>query len=126
MQVFAVLALILAAALAGCAETPDTFVIARDESRPLRVVRAPTAADIRNVYPPSAKQRGVEGRVELICILDAEGAFTNCRVVSEDPSGEGFGAAALRVVPAFRAAPAVPGFPMAGQRVRMPINFKVY
>ena len=126
MRVFAVLALILASALAGCAQQADTFVIDSNEGRPLRVVRAPTAADIRNIYPAAAKLRGVTGKVELICILNAEGAFTDCRVVREDPAGEGFGAAALRTVPAFRAAPAVPGFPMAGQRVRMPINFKVY
>ena len=98
MRVFAVLALILASALAGCAQQADTFAIDGNEGRSLRVVGAPTAADIRNVYPAAAKLRGVTGRVELICILNAEGAFTNCRVVREDPAGEGFGAAALRTV----------------------------
>jgi TonB family protein len=125
MRVVAAFAVILASGLAGCAQPPDTFDVTRVEGRPIHTVRAPTAADISNVYPPSAKQRGLMGRVELDCVLNAEGGFTNCRIDREDPPGEGFGAAALRVVPAFREAPVIAGTPMAGWRVRLPITFKV-
>jgi protein TonB len=125
MRAIVAVALIVASGIASCAEPPDTFAIKPHISGPLRTVRAPTAADIRNVYPPEAKMRGMAGMVMLDCVLNAEGALTACGVEYETPAGQGFGAAALRAAPAFREAADTPGAPLAGWRVRVPVNFRV-
>lgn len=53
--------------------------------------RAPRAA-----FPDRAAANGVTaGAVELDCGFSANGSFTDCTILSEDPSGSGFGAAAL-------------------------------
>lgn len=59
-------------------------------SRPPR----PTADD----FPQRAMDRGVSGSATIQCTATASGRPANCRVVSETPSGMGFGAAGLRVV----------------------------
>lgn len=46
-------------------------------------------------YPSSAFQQGVSGRVVLRCRVGSGGRLTNCSVVSETPSGWGFGSFAL-------------------------------
>ncbi len=40
--------------------------------------------------------RGIEGRVELDCIVDEQGQL-NCELTSETPPNMGFGEAALRL-----------------------------
>lgn len=56
-------------------------------------------------YPAQALQLGLSGRVVVRCTARSDGAPVNCRVVSEDPVGYGFGEAAVRIVERGRLAP---------------------
>lgn len=47
-------------------------------------------------YPPLAMDREINGRVELSCIVNPEGASKSCEITSEDPPGFGFGQSALQ------------------------------
>lgn len=46
-------------------------------------------------YPPAARAAGVQGQAVIRCKRDQHLALTGCVLVSEDPAGQGFGAAAL-------------------------------
>jgi TonB family protein len=75
-------------------------------------------------YPRIALASGIEGRVQLDCLIAANGRL-RCAVVSEEPLGLGFGAAALSVADEFRAAEQVDGAPTIGRRVRRSIAFRL-
>lgn len=57
-------------------------------------------ADVMAYYPAQAKAAGVEGTATMTCRSDRHGAARHCALVSEEPVGEGFGAAALRIAAA--------------------------
>ncbi|HEY2706421.1 MAG TPA: energy transducer TonB [Caulobacteraceae bacterium] len=46
-------------------------------------------------YPPAARAAGVEGQAKISCARNAHLALKDCKLVSESPAGQGFGAAAL-------------------------------
>jgi periplasmic protein TonB len=88
-------------------------------------LQRPDGRDFARHYPPRALDRGQEGRVTLDCIVNADGRI-NCTVTGEEPSGWGFGEAAIRISRSFRMAPATRnGAPTSGGRVRVPIRFNV-
>jgi protein TonB len=88
-------------------------------------LQRPDARDFARYYPPRALERGQEGRVSLDCIVSADGRIA-CTVTSEDPTGWGFGEAAVRISRHFRMAPATrDGVPTSGGRVRVPIRFNL-
>jgi protein TonB len=88
-------------------------------------LQRPNAAQFAQYYPDRALEREQEGRVVLDCVVAADGRIS-CAVSSEDPSGWGFGDAALRISRFFRMAPATrDGVPTSGGRVRVPISFRV-
>ncbi|MGQ0533138.1 MAG: energy transducer TonB [Caulobacteraceae bacterium] len=85
----------------------------------------PNAADFARYYPDRALEREQEGRVVLDCVVAADGRI-NCGVTSEDPSGWGFGEAAVRISRHFRIAPQTrDGVPTSGGRIRVPIRFNL-
>jgi len=49
-------------------------------------------------FPQRALDRGVGGSATIECTVTPNGRPEGCRVVSEEPSGMGFGAAAIRIV----------------------------
>ena len=49
-------------------------------------------------FPQRALDRGVGGSATVECTVTPSGRPEDCRVVSEEPSGMGFGAAAVRIV----------------------------
>ncbi|MBK1968261.1 energy transducer TonB [Brevundimonas diminuta] len=49
-------------------------------------------------FPQRALDRGVGGSATVECTVTPSGRPEACRVVSEEPSGMGFGAAAVRIV----------------------------
>jgi protein TonB len=56
----------------------------------------------------------------------ADGKLESCNVTSEDPSGLGFGAAALKMASLFQMKPETrDGEPVAGASVTVPIVFKL-
>lgn len=86
-------------------------------------VKKPTSDDLDAAWPASAKARGISGKATLICEVNLTGGLEKCRADSETPAGEGFGAAALMLVPSFLMTPRVEnGKPVRGQ-VRIPIAF---
>ncbi|MCG2662815.1 MAG: energy transducer TonB [Brevundimonas sp.] len=54
----------------------------------------PTADD----FPARALEREISGSATVECTARSNGSPANCRVVSEEPAGMGFGRAAVRVV----------------------------
>lgn len=100
-------------------------------SPPVSVITNPTwlerpnGRDFAREYPDRALEREREGRVVLDCVVDAGGRIA-CSVASEDPTGWGFGPAAIRISRSFRMAPATAdGRPTDGGRVRVPITFRL-
>ncbi len=57
------------------------------------------------IWPRRAYARGKDGRVTLSCLVDAHGIAEWCRVLAEEPAGEGFGRAALEMRPTFKLTP---------------------
>lgn len=88
-------------------------------------IERPSGRDFARYYPERAIEREREGRVVLNCVVGSDGRIS-CTVSSEDPTGWGFGEAALRISRHFRMAPATAdGRPTDGGRVRVPINFRL-
>jgi TonB family protein len=81
--------------------------------------------DFARYYPERARSRRLEGRAVLDCAVGSDGRLT-CTVVSEYPSGLGFGEASLRVSRHYRMdAHTAGGVRTEGGRIRLPINFFV-
>ena len=86
--------------------------------------RKPSLEDILRYYPPAAAKKSLPGQATIDCVVDVRGALTNCRVVSEEPVGEGFGEGALAMSPIFKMRPmTVDGVATGGAKVRIPIHF---
>jgi TonB family protein len=84
----------------------------------------PTMADLVAAYPATDKDE-LGGMAVLDCRFAGDGRLTGCRVSSETPSEDGFGAAALKLAPLFRAKLTTPeGAPVAGSAVRIPFRFQ--
>lgn len=56
---------------------------------------AQTTDEVLRYYPEGARAGGVEGEVELSCQFTKHAAMKDCALVGENPSGQGFGQAAL-------------------------------
>jgi TonB family protein len=86
-------------------------------------LRRPSADDISRYYPPAARDHDISGHVRVQCRLANDGVLTDCVVLSETPTGYGFGEAALNVASRFQMRPGTrDGQPIAGQIV-IPITF---
>ncbi|HEY8573857.1 TonB family protein [Phenylobacterium sp.] len=87
-------------------------------------VRRPTPADLLSVYPVAAYKQGLDGRAVISCVVSLQGALYDCVVVSEEPAGASFGAAALALTPQLLMKPAMlDGRPVLSS-VTIPINFE--
>lgn len=88
-------------------------------------LRTPTGEDMARNFPLRAQQEGLEGSVVLNCDVVKAGKLANCTASDEDPVGEGFGAAALRLQGFFHMKPMMKdGEPSVG-KVRIPIIFRL-
>ena len=86
----------------------------------------PSAEDVAHAYPPSALEGGTEGKSSMECLVESDGALTTCRIVSEDPSGAGFGHAELRLASSFRMKPTLDdGTPVAGAKIVIPLTWRL-
>lgn len=86
----------------------------------------PTGQDLARVYPDRAQRENRSGSATMSCGVTAEGKLANCTVVSEEPEGYGFGAAAVALAPTFRMAKTLDGQSVEGGTVRIPIIFRVF
>lgn len=98
--------------------TPSTLTNAQ-------FTRRPDGNDFNRYYPERARDREVEGRTMLECLVAADGRLS-CSVISEDPPGYGFGEASIRLSRHFQVAPATrDGVPTSGGRMRVPIRWRL-
>ncbi len=85
-----------------------------------------TGEDMMRVYPEAALRRGVEGIALVTCEVSKSGEMTGCAVEQEAPRGQGFGGAALALMPKFRMRPPTrDGVAVDGAVVRLPIQFRM-
>lgn len=75
-------------------------------------------------FPAEAMNRGIEtGNVALDCEVQPNGSLSRCNIVSETPSGEGFGQAAAQAAARARVAPRTVDSMAVGGRVRFNMRF---
>jgi len=77
------------------------------------------------MYPVKAQNRGLPGRVEMLCDIRPDQSLA-CTVASEDPPGFDFGPAAVKVFSLIRVAPLTrDGRPVTGRQVKVGFRFQV-
>jgi TonB family protein len=86
-----------------------------------------TPEAVTSVFPAQALKAGLKsGRGTLDCVAKDSGALDQCKVVSEEPAGMGFGGAALSIATAMQLNPwNEQAGPVGGTLVRLPIVVKV-
>jgi protein TonB len=94
--------------------------------RPSVVTNPSWGRQVLPEYPERAASRGIEGisSVRVSCGLQPSGSLTDCRVVSEDPEGMGFGAAALAAARRSRVTPGTVDGAAVGARVEWTVRFR--
>ena len=86
--------------------------------------KAPDRSDWAKAYPADAAKAGISGSAQLRCSATADGLLANCAVVSETPSGQGFGAAALSLTGGMELrTTSESGQLIAGKSVLVPVKF---
>ncbi|HEX3364694.1 energy transducer TonB [Phenylobacterium sp.] len=85
-----------------------------------------TGQDLERVYPTEARRHHVEGIAMVACKVTKDGDMADCIVEQEAPQGQGFGAAALALMPEFKMRPMTRnGLPVDGGTMRLPIQFRL-
>jgi hypothetical protein len=103
------------------APTAEELAAAPRLERPQWVER-PDWRTVAAMFPRAALDQSIEGRVELDCLIEAEGTL-RCAIAAETPDGYGFGRAALVIATMIRAATQIDGVSTVGNRVRQGITF---
>lgn len=87
-------------------------------------VRRPSGADIGRFYPDRAARLEMEGKTVMVCEVTVHGTLTGCRIDSETPEGEDFGAASLKLARLFKMRPMTGRCEsVAGAKVRIPVTW---
>jgi len=77
-------------------------------------------------YPKAAIEQGLtSGRADLSCTAQADGRMSGCTIISEDPVGSGFGAAALEAAARARLSPRSIDSAAPGATVRFAVRFRL-
>ena len=95
-------------------------------ARPATITNVSWSRQPRPEFPARAQERGIEeGTVVLLCSVEANGAATNCSIVSETPSGAGFGREALSSMRSARFAPGTVDGVAQGGQARFTVRFRL-
>jgi TonB family protein len=86
-------------------------------------LKRPDARAFRLAYPARAMSEGKAGRAMLNCTITPQGALAGCISEGEEPSGYGFGDAAVALSRGFFFRPATKAGQPVASPVRIPINF---
>jgi TonB family protein len=108
---------------AAPAQTPPPSPEGPATTRPDWLKR-PSFNDMAYAWPRSAAARGVGGRATIKCAVNKQGFLENCSVQSEEPSGEGFGEAALALTPTMLFKPATRNGQPVVSLVSIPVTFR--
>src|SRR3569833_630150 len=112
--------LLLMAAAAAQAAAPHVPVVVQPDYR-----LKPTMVGVLHFYPRAAARKSLPGKATSDCVGNLKGSLTDCTVFSEDPVGEGFGVAAVRMSSIFKMWPmTVDGVPTGGGKVRISVQFR--
>ncbi len=86
--------------------------------------KAPGQEDWAKAYPAHAAQAGISGAVKMKCSATAAGLLSDCAVIEETPTGEGFGAAALSLAAGMALKPTdAAGQTIGGRNLIVPVKF---
>jgi outer membrane biosynthesis protein TonB len=86
--------------------------------------RAPGQDDWAKAYPTHAAQAGITGAVKMKCAATSAGMLSDCSVIQETPTGEGFGAAALSLATGMALKPTdSSGHAVTGRNLIVPVRF---
>lgn len=90
-------------------------------------IQRPDGNDLVRYYPDRALERERTGRATVRCGVNATGRLVSCSVVSEDPSGWGFGEASVRAAQReFRVRPQLEnGQPTDGGNITFTISWRL-
>jgi TonB family protein len=76
---------------------------------------------LAEAYPPAAARDGISGKATVTCVVAPDGLLRDCKLLSEEPAGAGFGQATLSITPHFQMNPAIrDGVPQTST-VRIPL-----
>jgi len=112
--------LVLAATLA-CVAAP---AVSEESIRPQPAdwLFRPGITEFRAAYPAEAAQDNTSGKALVNCRVSSDGSLRDCAAVSEEPTGRGFGAAAVSIVAQARLKPAFVK-KHADAMISLPANF---
>lgn len=65
----------------------------------------PSGDDLAAFYPAHAARNNISGKATITCKVMADGRLNACVIKDENPPGEHFGEAALKIAPKFRMIP---------------------
>lgn len=107
------LALLAAAAAEPTFDTPPDWLV------------RPSSDEVARHFPVTASRLELRGYVLASCTVMVDGKPARCAVAEEEPTGLGFGPAALRVTEAMRFKPATLAGKPVESPVRIPIRFSM-
>lgn len=111
---------LLAWGLAACVAL---FANAAHSEGAIGWAKRPDGAQAKGAWPAEAARQGIEGRGVVRCKAGADGALSDCRLISETPAGMGFGAAVLSLASSYLWQPT--GDPAAaGREVSIVVDFE--
>ena len=129
MERLLVLAAVLAVAVSARAQTPAPDATPSPPKDHRKVItnpswtRLPSGAELESYFPKGVSTSAL---VKLECDVTMDGQVTGCVVTAEDPPGEGFGKAALKMAHLFRMKPKTEdGVPVGGAVVTIPLHFGI-
>jgi TonB family protein len=86
-------------------------------------LQAPSYADMAAAYPKKAREAHLSGHVTVDCSFTNSGGLSDCTTISEEPKGQGFGAAAHNLARQFRAPAELPLKTLKNADVQLPFSF---